>query len=212
MYTTGFNSDSNNNLIDSAMGFAFSDPRLRASIFRMMGELDAAARRKGEPEGLRVRYAVDLGRGSVGVMRGADLPRLDDIELPPRCVEVFCRMPEEFRTDDEWLGPVLVERTLEEEPDVEPDYDLWRNVVNGELSELDALRVMILERQYNSSLAEMFPVSVLGSSSRETSHGGIRSSCLSGTVVDGHAHPSSSPIGLASIPSSLTQFASGPSP
>src|SRR4051794_33163470 len=55
-----------------AFELAFSDYELRGQIFEMMDDLDAEADTKGEPEGLIISYAVDLGLEGIKVTRYAD--------------------------------------------------------------------------------------------------------------------------------------------
>ena len=159
----------------------------------MMDRLDAAARKAGEPEGLTVRYAVDITLEGLRVFRGADLPRPSDIDAPDGYVEVYCHVPEQISADDEWLGPVFVERPAEHD---EPD----------PLQRVD-LRVMICEKQINPSLAEIFPFS-----GNRVASG---SSLLSISSVDSDkpgVSPPSSKVRPSSSHPQLTRHASGISP
>src|SRR5688500_432524 len=67
-----------------AFHLAFSDDRMRRAMFDVIDELDARAAKKGEPLGLIINYAVQLGMDGIGVERyAAEIPAGEVVELTP---------------------------------------------------------------------------------------------------------------------------------
>ena len=96
-------------LVKAAFEIVFADAEQRRRIYEMMEELDRREREKGEPDGLRVRFAVDMDTDGYTVMRGANYLLPGEEPLGEGRVEVFCRIKGNFPTD-EWLGPLVLNR------------------------------------------------------------------------------------------------------
>ncbi len=94
-----------------AFHLAFSDQSLRRSIFAMIDELDESATRKGEPLGLIITYAVELGMDGIWVGRYADeIPPGEIVELTPmNRARILLRIKDNFSTQ-EVLGPMILNR------------------------------------------------------------------------------------------------------
>ena len=95
--------------VKAAFEIAFADPRQRERIFEMMDELDRQASDKGEPDGLKVCFGVDLDKEGYTVVRRADKPQPGESVLAAGKAEVYCRIGGKFPTAD-WLGPLVLKR------------------------------------------------------------------------------------------------------
>jgi hypothetical protein len=98
-----------------AFELAFSDEGLRRAIFEMIDELDHEAAKKGEPFGLILTYAVELGLDGIRVGRYADeIPAGEVVTLTPTDrARILLRIKENFPTQ-QYLGPVIVDRPVYE--------------------------------------------------------------------------------------------------
>ena len=94
-----------------AFELALSDQETRRAIFGMIDQLDESAARKGEPLGLIITYAVEIGAEGIHVGRYADyVPPGQTIELtPPHQAMIFLRITDDFPTQ-EVLGPMIINR------------------------------------------------------------------------------------------------------
>jgi hypothetical protein len=94
-----------------AFHMAFSDDRMRRAIFDVIDELDRRAAGKGEPPGLIINYAVQLGMDGIGVERYADeIPAGEIVELtPPHRANILLKINDNFPTQ-QFLGPLIVNR------------------------------------------------------------------------------------------------------
>jgi hypothetical protein len=94
-----------------AFHLAFSDDRMRRAIFDVIDELDRRAASKGEPPGLIINYAVQLGMNGIGVERYADeIPAGEIVELtPPHRANILLKIKDNFPTQ-QFLGPLIVNR------------------------------------------------------------------------------------------------------
>jgi hypothetical protein len=137
-----------------AFELAFSDYEARSQIFEMMDELDADAGAKGEPEGLIISYAVDVGLEGIKVTRYADpVSKGESIPaLPPHTARVYCRISDNFPTLN-WLGPLIVNR-----PERQADNAHAELSTMAGLSPSDKLRVALCERHLQPTFAERFPI------------------------------------------------------
>jgi hypothetical protein len=104
------------NLEDAALtcaGFelAFSDDRMRGAIFNIIDQLDYEAYKKGEPLGMILSYAVELGIEGIQVSRYADeIPRGKVVSLTPtNRAMIFLKIKDNFPTQ-QFLGPLIVNR------------------------------------------------------------------------------------------------------
>ena len=90
---------------------AFSDDGMRRAIFGIIDQLDESAAKKGEPLGLIIRYAVELGQDGIWVGRYADeIPAGEIVELTPTDrAMIFLKIKDNFPTQ-EFLGPMIVNR------------------------------------------------------------------------------------------------------
>lgn len=140
-----------------AFEIAFGEPSQRARIFEMMDEQDRQAREKGEPDGLKVRYAVDMDREGFRVMRRADALEPGETALAEGKAEVFCRIQGNFATDD-WLGPLVLRRRR---PAAEPDISDAVDEIDDEPSLADTVRYCV-ENDLPIILTEEDAVELLG--------------------------------------------------
>ena len=94
-----------------AFELAFSDRETRRAIFGMIDRLDHSAARKGEPLGLIITYAVEIGAEGIHVGRYADyVPPGQTVELTPaNQAMIYLRITDDFPTDA-FLGPMIVNR------------------------------------------------------------------------------------------------------
>ena len=95
-----------------AFELAFSDHETRRAIFGMIDQLDESAARKGEPSGLIITYAVEIGADGIHVGRYADyVPPDETLELTPaNQAMIFLRITDDFPTQEvlgcrDILGP-----------------------------------------------------------------------------------------------------------
>jgi hypothetical protein len=137
-----------------AFELAFSDYDVRCQIFEMMDELDADADAKGEPEGLIISYAVELGPEGIKVTRYADqVSEGESIPaLPLDTARIYCRIGDNFPTTN-WLGPLVVNRPKRQEDHADTEL----NAMAG-LSPSDKLRLALCERDFQPTFAERFPI------------------------------------------------------
>src|SRR5687767_14025537 len=83
-----------------AFDLAFSNEGLRRAIFEMIDELDTQAAKKGEPWGLILTYAVELGLDGIRVARYADeIPPGEVVTLTPtNRARILLRIKDNFPT------------------------------------------------------------------------------------------------------------------
>ncbi len=94
-----------------AFHLAFSDEGLRRAIFGLIDELDDEAYRKGEPLGMILSYAVELGIEGIQVTRHAnEIPPGQVVSLTPtNRAMIFVKIKDNFPTN-RGLGPLILER------------------------------------------------------------------------------------------------------
>ena len=95
--------------VKAAFEITFADAGQRKRIFEMMDELDRQASDKGEPDGLKVSFGVDLDKEGYTVMRQADVLQPDENALAAGKAEVYCRIRGNFPNGN-WLGPLVLKR------------------------------------------------------------------------------------------------------
>jgi hypothetical protein len=90
---------------------AFSDERMRRAIFEIIDRLDYEAYKKGEPLGMILSYAVELGNDGIHVTRHADeIPPGQVVSLTPtNRAMIFLKINDNFPTQ-QFLGPLIVNR------------------------------------------------------------------------------------------------------
>jgi hypothetical protein len=98
-----------------AFELAFSNEGLRRSIFEIIDQLDNEAAKKGEPFGLILTYAVELGLDGIRVGRYADeIPAGQVVNLTPTDrARILLRIKDNFPTQ-QYLGPMIVNRPVYE--------------------------------------------------------------------------------------------------
>ncbi len=98
-----------------AFELAFSDEGLRRAIFEIIDQLDAEAVKKGEPFGLILTYAVELGLDGIRVGRYADeVPPGQVVTLTPTDrARILLRIKDNFPTQ-QFLGPIIMNRPVYE--------------------------------------------------------------------------------------------------
>jgi hypothetical protein len=90
---------------------AFSDHGMRGAIFEIVEQLDDEAYKKGEPLGMILSYAVELGMGGIHVTRHAnEIPPGKVVSLTPtNRAMIFLKIKDNFATQ-QFLGPLIVNR------------------------------------------------------------------------------------------------------
>ncbi len=138
-------------VICDAFHLALSDDGVRRAIFEMIDELDESAARKGEPLGLIITYAVELGMDGIRVGRYADeIPAGEIVELTPaHRAMILLRINDNFPTQ-EFLGPLIVNRpgwhldTFDPDKEIAEDYLPFRST--REIICLGPIRLKFNER------------------------------------------------------------------
>jgi hypothetical protein len=94
-----------------AFEMAFSDVATRRAIFEMIEQLDESAAKRGEPRGLIINYAVEVGSDGIHVGRYADeIPAGEVVNRPPGdTAMIFLKIDDNFPTQA-FLGPMMVNR------------------------------------------------------------------------------------------------------
>jgi hypothetical protein len=90
---------------------AFGDDGLRRAIFEIIDQLDDEAYKKGEPFGMILSYAVELGMDGIHVRRHSnEIPANQVVSLTPTDrAMIFLRIKDNFPTQL-FLGPLIVNR------------------------------------------------------------------------------------------------------
>ncbi len=144
-----------------AFHLAFSDEGMRRAIFEIVDQLDESAAKKGEPLGLIIRYAVELGQDGIWVGRYADeIPLGEVVELtPPDRAVILLKIKDNFPTQ-EFLGPLIVNRPGWHFDTFDPNAE-----IPEDLSHPEPARVTICLGPISLTFNERFPfISAAGSS------------------------------------------------
>jgi hypothetical protein len=90
---------------------AFGDDRMPRAIFEIVDQLDDEAAKKGEPLGMILSYAVELGMEGIHVTRHAnEIPPGQVVSLTPtNRAMIFVKIKDNFPTQ-QFLGPLIVNR------------------------------------------------------------------------------------------------------
>jgi hypothetical protein len=98
-------------LTRAAFELAFDDDRMRRVIFEVIDQLDYEAYKKGEPLGMILSYAVELGVDGIDVTRHAnEIPPGQVVSLTPtNRAMIFVKIKDNFPTH-QFLGPLIVNR------------------------------------------------------------------------------------------------------
>jgi hypothetical protein len=113
----------------AAFELAFGDDRMRRAIFEIIDQLDYEAYKKGEPLGMILSYAVELGMDGIHVTRHAnEIPPGQVVSLTPtNRAMIFLKIKDNFPTQ-QFLGPLIVNR-----PEL-PSMSVPRAVATGVVS------------------------------------------------------------------------------
>jgi hypothetical protein len=192
---------------------AFSEDGLRRSIFGMIGELDGSAAKKGEPLGLIISYAVELGMDGIWVGRYADeIPPGSIVELTPtNRARILLRIKDNFPTQ-EVLGPMIVNRPEKEFERESCDTEISSDVSTIEPTDavlVEQIRTVICLGPIRHIFSERFPFLSAVASPSQDSRGRFG---LSSSARTSSAGPLLGLVESAAVATHSVQATSGLSP
>ena len=176
-----------------AFELAFSNEGLRRSIFEMIDQLDAEAAKKGEPFGLILTYAVELGLDGIRVGRYADeIPAGQVVNLTPTDrARILLRIKDNFPTQ-QYLGPIIVNR---------PVYEFENEELPESLRDSEPTGVITREMPVRLTLDERFPF--LSAAASKAKGVFVRSADRTALKAPHHLPPSAAlPAGMPAFQSS----------
>jgi hypothetical protein len=172
---------------------AFSDDGLRRAIFEIIDQLDESAAKKGEPLGMILSYAVELGMDGIQVSRYADeIPRGKVVSLTPtNRAMIFLKIKDNFPTQ-QFLGPLIVNR-----PELRFESESCDTEISTDVSTIEPTDAVLVEQArtviclgpIRHTFNERFPF-VLAAAFRSQLAAGSRSCLLplDATALKQHHH------------------------